>query len=123
MSDMLGTDIAVDDGGDFIIDESTGDFAGVEGLDCLLSDIRFLVSVPTGSLIDAPYAGAHFSREVPTTDFDILKTTRAYETFLKNEPRIKPDSILVSGSVRNGIPYFTESFKTIDEQTVDNLIL
>ncbi len=123
MSDILGADIAVDDNGDFIIDESTGDFAGVEGLDCLLSDLRFLAATPVGSLIDAPYAGSLFSREVPASGFDVLKTTRRYESFLKQDPRVKPDSVDVSGTVNDNIPTFSSSFKTIDEQTVENLIL
>lgn len=123
MSDLLGSDIAVDDTGDFIIDESAGDFSGIEGIELLLSDLRFLASVPLGSLIDSPFAGAVFNREVPASDFDLLKAVRSYEDFLKQEPRIKPDSIVVNGSVKDGVPYFAVSFKTIDEQSVENFLL
>ena len=123
MSDILGRDIAVDESSDFIIDESTGDFKGAEAIDCFLSDMQFLSSIPIGSLIDTPHAGGSISREVPATSFDILKTIRGHENFLKQDPRIKSDSIKVDASVKNNIPYFSASFKTIDEQVIENFIL
>jgi len=123
MNDILGKDIAVNEAGDFIIDKSTGDFKDAEGMECFLSDMRFLSSIPVGSLINAPHAGATLSREVPASSFDILKTIRGHENFLKQDPRVKPDSIKVEASVKNNIPYFSASFKTIDEQIVENFIL
>ncbi|MCL2154034.1 MAG: hypothetical protein FWH53_00060 [Leptospirales bacterium] len=123
MSGILGRDIAVNETGDFIIDESTGDFKAAEGMECFLSDMKFLATIPMGSLIDTPHAGAILSREVPATSFDVLKTIRGHENFLKQDPRIKSDSIKVEVSVKNNIPYFTASFKTIDEQIVENFIL
>jgi|GEM_PF-3046076 hypothetical protein len=123
MSNILGADIAVNDDGDFIIDVSAGDFAGVDGLDCVLSDLKFLAGVSPGSLIDAPYSGALFSRDIPATDFEILKVQRTYEDFLRQDPRVKEDSIKVEVSVKAGVPAFSVSFKTIDEQVVKNLIL
>ncbi len=120
---ILGADLTEDENGDLVIDAGRGDFAGVEGIDCFLADLRTILNTPPAGLIDAPYEGGLFSREAPMDELAVMEQRRRYEELLASEPRIKQASIKIEASLRDGIPVFSASFETITDQVVENFVL
>ncbi len=94
MSRFLGTDIALDADGDFIVD-TDGDLALVEGRDCLSQDIRHRVITPKGALWYAENYGVGLQQRLHSEDSSGERTEieKITEEELTDEPRVDPFSI------------------------------
>lgn len=122
-ADILGSDIALDEKQDLVIDAASGDFSLVKGVDCLKQDLRSGLSQHPGDDVFAPWEGAMIPRQVPREDLDLIEFARHYEDQLASDPRVKPAPIDIYATEVAGVPHFAANFKTIDEQVVENFVL
>ncbi len=122
-AELLGSDIAVDDSHEVVIDPAIGDFKLAQGMTCLKQDLRSGLSQHPCDDVFNPWEGALIPRQVPTDDLGLIETARKYEDQLASDPRVKPMPIDIIATDVAGTPHFQATFKTIDEQVVENFIL
>lgn len=122
-ADILGSDIALDDKQDLVIDAASGDLSLVKGVACLKQDLRSGLSQHPGDDVFAPWEGVMIPRQVPKEDLDLIEFARRYEAQLASDPRVKPSPINIYARSQDGVAHFAANFKTIDEQVVENFVL
>lgn len=122
-AEILGNDLAIDETHDLVIDAAMGDFKLAAGIDCLKQDLRSGLSQHPCDDIFNPWEGALIPRQVPVDDFGLLEVAGKYEEQLASDPRVKPSPIDIIATAVGGTPHFQATFKTIDEQIVENFVL
>lgn len=122
-ADVLGSDLAIDSSHELVIDAAVGDFKLAAGLDCLKQDLRSGLSQHPCDDIFNPWEGALIPRQVAVDDIGLIEIARKYEEQLASDPRVKPSPIDIIAFDVAGKPHFEATFKTIDEQVVENFVL
>lgn len=122
-AEILDNDIAIDAAHELVIDDAAGDFKAARGLDCLKQDLRSGLSQHPCDDIFNPWEGALIPRQVPVDDIGLIEVARKYEEQLASDPRVKPSPIDIIAFDVAGKPHFEATFKTMDEQVVENFVL
>jgi phage baseplate assembly protein W len=125
MVDLYGTDILLDENGDFMI-SSNGDVEIASGRECLKQDVKNRLLTYPGDLIDDENYGVGLQQFINSEDSQInrLEIKQLIKTKLTDEPRIELDSIepevlfWKDGSIEVAV-----SYTPISEDNPVNLIL
>lgn len=94
MSELFGTDILLDEDGDFLI-SSAGDLEIVTELGCLKQDIKHRLETYPGDLLDDETYGVGLQQFINSEDSPInrLEITQLIKSKLADEPRVELDSV------------------------------
>lgn len=122
-AEILGSDLAIDAGHELVIDAAIGDFKVAAGIECLKQDLRSGLSQHPCDDIFNPWEGALIPRQVPVDDIGLIEVARKYEEQLASDPRVNPSPIDIIAFDVAGVPHFEATFKTIDDQVVENFVL